>query len=351
MLEIRNIEVKLGDFQLKDFSLTVEKGDYFSILGLSGAGKTVLLEVIAGLVKPTSGSIWLGGEDITFRNIQKRQVGLVYQDMALFPHLSVYENIAYALQSKKINKTDKARAIEKLAHKTQVTHLLHRYPGTLSGGEAQRVALARTLAATPSVLLLDEPLASLDIKLRHELRDLLRQLHEEGTTILHVTHDPIEAASLSRKTAVIDNGRLVQCGFTMEVLRNPATEFVARFSGVKNVFNCRFGESNDHEGLFEALTVNGTSVTLISQPHKSTGVILVPAEDIIVSEQHPETSATNCFQGIVTEIITTQHGIELKIQTRDEFSVLVSRRSVEKLGLEPGKKVWIAFKASAVKML
>jgi molybdopterin-binding protein len=350
MLEIKNISITLGDFALTDISLTVNTGDYLTLLGVSGAGKTVLLEVLAGLVKPATGQIFWNGMEITAQKIQERPVGLVYQDLSLFPHLRVDQNIAFPLKNKRLKKTAKAAKVNELAQTTGVSHLLHRYPGTLSGGEAQRVALARTLAADPDILLLDEPLANLDVTLRSGLTKLLRTINRMGKTIIHVTHDYSEAATLSSHVAVIENGRLVQTGDPLEVFRHPATAFVARFSGMKNLFQASITPSPDR-GLMIANIWGGCRIFFTGQTDQNKGYISIPAEDIILSEKPFETSAINQFHGVVKETWMAGAGMEVVIEAGAELVVTISRTSFEKLELQSGKNIWLTFKASAVRFL
>lgn len=351
MLEIKNINARLGEFRLRNISLELEPGDYLTVLGLSGAGKTVLLEVLAGLVKPETGEIFMDGKDISSQSIQKRPFGLVYQDMALFPHMPVRKNITYALKGKGLSNQQQKNKTLELARLTQVEHLLDRHPGTLSGGEAQRVALARTLASDPEVLLLDEPLASLDVKLRQELRELLKKINQTGKTIIHVTHDPMEAATLSKKIAIIEKGELIQWGNPEVVFRNPVSEFVARFSGIKNIFLCEFKTENGKNGLFQGITQKNLVIRTLQDAAKPKAHLMIPGEDIIVSEEQLETSAINQYQGTLKEIYLLNHGVELIVDAGELFSVIVSKRSLEKLNLSPGKKIWISFKASAVRTL
>lgn len=350
MLEIKNISARLGSFSLNNISLTAQQGDYLSILGLSGAGKTVLLEILAGLVKPSGGNILLDGKDITHMSIQKRPFSLVYQDMALFPHMRVKNNIAFPLKGK-LNKVQIIEKVNELAEKTRVTHLLNRHPATLSGGEAQRVALARALAADPQILLLDEPLASLDIKLRQELRELLREINKSGKTIIHVTHDHTEMATLSNKIAIIENGELLQWGTPDEVFRNPVSEFAARFSGIRNIFLCEFSTINEVNDHYEGKTSRGTVIKLMQTPQAKLAHLIIPGEDIIVSETPLHTSAMNQFKGMVKEVWYLHHGVELIITAGDDFSVMISKTSADNLAITKGKNVWISFKASAVKIL
>lgn len=349
-LEIKDISVVLGNFALKNISLAVNQGDYLTVLGLSGAGKTVLLELLAGLIVPDSGKIIMNNKDITHEPIQNRAMGLVYQDMALFPHMSVANNITYALKGKALSRFEKEKTLKELAKETNVLHLLDRFPGTLSGGEAQRVALARALARKPEIILLDEPLSNLDIKLREELRKLLRRINQKGTTILHVTHDYMEAATLSNKVAIIENGQLIQWGIPQEVFRNPVSEFVARFSGIKNIFKCHF-HFVAKDGLSLGITPHNIPIRILAEPGKEEGYLMIPGEDIIVSEEQLITSAVNQFQGVILDVFMLHHGVELIIDAGEEFAVNVSHLSLEKLKLHKNKKVWINFKASAVRLL
>ncbi len=351
MLEIKNITATLGDFSLNNISLQVNEGDYLTVLGLSGAGKTVLLEVLAGLVKPQQGEIFLHGQNISAMSIQQRPFSLVYQDMALFPHMNVYKNIAYPLRGKGYTKRYIEETVERLASQTRVSHLLKRHPATLSGGEAQRVALARALASNPHILLLDEPLASLDVQLKQELRDLLKEINESGKTIIHVTHDHTEVAILSKKIAIIEKGELLQWGLPEEVFRNPVSEFVARFSGIKNIFLCHFDNIDPHNDIYKGTSPAGACIQLIQTPLKQEVHVMIPGEDILVSENKLETSALNQYPGIIKDIHFFHHGVELIVNAQEDFSVMVSKNSLEKLNLTKGKQVWINFKASAVKYL
>ncbi|MFO7999176.1 MAG: ATP-binding cassette domain-containing protein [Bacteroidales bacterium] len=351
MLEIDHISVSFPGFSLEDVSLSVDEGDYLVLLGVSGAGKTVLLEVLAGLVKPSSGKVLLKGADITDHRIQHRGIGLVYQDLSLFPHLTVGQNIAYPMRSKKIHPVEVKKRLALLAQQTGITHLIDRYPSTLSGGEAQRTALARTLAAEPGVLLLDEPLASLDVKLKADLRGLLRKIHQTGKTIIHVTHDYMEAATLANKVAVIERGRLVQTGTPDAVFRHPATEFVARFSGIKNLFACTVEHEVGDSGLNKAVISTELSLMFVGQASEKAGFVMVPQEDILLSQTRLDSSALNQVSGLIKEVYHSGQGMEVVVGAGPDFVVSVSRSSYDRMDLVPGKRIWLNFKASAVKFI
>ncbi len=351
VLQIRDLSVRFRSFALEDISLDIREGDYLALLGVSGAGKTVLLEALAGLVKPAKGRILLNGNDITKDKVQGRGIGLVYQDLSLFPHLTAYKNIAYPLRRRALTSNELHARVEELARLVEVTHLLDRFPGTLSGGEAQRVALARTLAADPQVLLLDEPLSNLDVKLKGELRSVLRNIHRRGKTIIHVTHDFMEAATLANMVAVVENGRMIQHGTPEEVFRHPRNEFVARFSGIKNLFPCEVVADAGSEGLHKAAVNDKVSIHYLGKDGHQSGYVMIPQEDIIVSERPIESSATNRLEGVIREAYLSGSGMELVIDAGVPFVVAVSRQSHENMKLQPGKMVWLNFKAAAVRFM
>ncbi|MGW5365616.1 ABC transporter ATP-binding protein [Actinopolymorpha pittospori] len=218
--------------------LSIAKGEFLSILGPSGCGKTTLLNCLAGFVHPTSGRIDLGGRDITGVPAYKRGLGMVFQNYALFPHMSVADNVAYGLKVRKVGKLEREERVAEALRLVGLEEYAHRRPRQMSGGQQQRVAVARALAIRPAVLLLDEPLSNLDAKLRREMRVELRTLQQRiGTTTVFVTHDQEEALSMSDRIAVMNGGRIEQLGTPHEIYRQPATRFVAEFIGAANVLD------------------------------------------------------------------------------------------------------------------
>ncbi len=348
MLKINDLSVKLGMFELCNMNFSVADGEYFVLLGRSGAGKSVLLQLISGMVRADKGEIWLNGREISREKIQRRNVGMVFQDAALFPHMSVFNNIAYPLRSVKSNQAELERRIDELAGITSVSHLLRRFPGNLSGGEKQRVALARALALKPDCLLLDEPLSSMDIQLRSELRSILRQINGTGQTIVHVTHDYEEAALLAHRIGVIENGSVVQTGRAEEVFQKPRTEFVARFTGIRNFFS---GVLTESRSSLKKFRTGGMELTLLSDEPHGSGFVIIRAEDIIVSSEEPESSAANNFRGKISDMAPARMGTELMVDFGIRAAVLVTDESITALGLRPGKEIWVSFKASALKFI
>ncbi len=345
MLELRNINIKLGEFSLKNFSITVQKGDYYVILGESGAGKSVILELLSGLIQPNSGNIFFNSEDITKHSIQKRDIGLVFQDYAVFPHLNVFNNIAYPIKKKGFSKQTIKNKVTFQAEQTGILHLLKRKVNELSGGELQRVALARTLITKPKLLLLDEPLGSLDVLLKDNLRNLLRKLNKAGQTVIHITHDYEEALSLANKIAVINSGKLIQEGKPSEIFNRPKSEFIANLTGIKNFFKAEYVSSNK-------VFVN-KKLEIHAQPSekKCEGYIIIPNDTIILSEKKQVSSAVNNFKGIIDHIIPSRFGTEVIINIDIVLSVQITNVSSEKLNLEEGKEIWLSFKANSVKFI
>jgi ABC-type Fe3+/spermidine/putrescine transport system ATPase subunit len=338
----------LGDFALKDINLEVTDGQYYVLLGRSGSGKTQLLELIAGLEHPDTGTIVLDEKDITRQRIQDRKVGIVFQDYAVFPHMTVFGNIAYPLKVRKEGKESITNKVEKAATAMNIKHLLERSTEKLSGGELQRVALARTLITSPRLLLLDEPLSSLDTSLKDDLKRLLRNLNRTGQTIIHVTHDYSDAISLAKRVGVIHNGRIIQEGSVDEVFKNPSNRFVARYAGIKNFFRISIMREN---GILTGITEHNVRFKLNGVEAENDGLLLIKSDTIILSNEMPSDNEQNAIKGKITEIIPSEFGIEVTIDAGDPFFVNVHSSNIEKLNLFEKKEVWISFPSKAIVLL
>ena len=236
---VQYITKQFGDFLAVDnVSLKVEGDSLVALLGPSGSGKSTLLRIMAGLEAPDRGQVWIENEDATFRSVQERQIGFVFQHYALFKHLTVRKNIAFGLNIRKASKSLVKQKVDELLDLIQLRGLGDRYPSQLSGGQRQRVALARSLAAQPKTLLLDEPFGALDAKVRKELRTWLRQLHEQvHVTTIFVTHDQEEAMEVADRVVIMNNGRVEQIGTPAEIYDQPNSEFVMRFIGETNIIS------------------------------------------------------------------------------------------------------------------
>ncbi|RKM57868.1 sulfate ABC transporter ATP-binding protein [Butyrivibrio sp. CB08] len=245
-IELKNVNKRFGDFQAtKDISLDIEKGQLVALLGPSGSGKTTILRMIAGLEMPDSGDIVIDGKRVNDIPPVQRRVGFVFQNYALFRYMTVYDNIAFGLDIKKMDKKAIKARVSELLELTELTGLEKRYPNELSGGQRQRVAFARALAPEPGLLLLDEPFAAIDAKVRKELRQWLREMiHKVGITSIFVTHDQDEAVEVADQIIVTNNGQIEQSGTPFDIYKLPQTAFVAEFVGnpvfVKN-YNCLRG--------------------------------------------------------------------------------------------------------------
>jgi sulfate transport system ATP-binding protein len=253
VIEARNITKRFGDYvALDDVSVDVETGSLTALLGPSGSGKSTLLRVIAGLERPDAGSVWLDGDDVTARPPQKRGVGFVFQHYAAFKHMTVWDNIAFGLRIRRRPRAEIRERVAELLELVQLTALAKRYPAQLSGGQRQRMGLARALAVDPKVLLLDEPFGALDARVRKELREWLRRLHDEtGTTTVIVTHDQEEAMEVADRVAVLNRGRIEQVAPPRELYDAPANEFVMSFVGPVNRLGDAYIRPHDVELLLE----------------------------------------------------------------------------------------------------
>lgn len=349
MLCVRNLGKDLRGFAVHGVSFDVEDGDYFVLLGPSGVGKTVLLELIAGLTTPDEGQIMWDGEDITYERIHRRRMGLVYQDQTLFPHMTVHQNIAFGLRPRKMRPAALRERVEELAADVSVSDLLHRYPGTLSGGESQRVALARTLATDPKCLLLDEPLSSIDAQSRSDLQALLRSLHRKGHTVIHVTHENKEAMALASRVAIMENGTITQVGTPDEVFHHPKSAFVARFVGIRNSLKGQLEASGN--GSLSQFVTGGLRFQVLSEAPSGTGFLVFRSEDLVVSRSPDDSSAQNCFQGTIVDIAPARLGAELTIDIGVKVAALVTSDSMSRLGVECGKDVWVSLKATAAQYI
>jgi putative spermidine/putrescine transport system ATP-binding protein len=240
-VELRQLHKSFGSFEaVRNVDVNIEEGEFFTILGPSGCGKTTCLRIIAGFISPTRGRVFLGGRDVTRQPPYRRNVGMVFQSYALFPHLSAARNIAFGLEARKVSKPELQERVAQALALVQPEDLKDRFPHELSGGQKQRVALARAIAIRPEVLLLDEPLSALDLQLRQELRVGIKKVHKQlGLTTLLVTHDQGEALSMSDRIGVMSAGQMLQIDLPSQIYRHPRSRAVADFIGKINLLPCR----------------------------------------------------------------------------------------------------------------
>ncbi len=341
-IRLQGLSVGAGKFLLEPVNLALHPGEYFVLLGPTGAGKTLLLETIAGLRSPQQGHILYGDTDVTDLPAERRSIGFVYQDYLLFPHLTVAENIAFGLRRQERTRASLVAEISELLH---IEPLLSRWPSTLSGGEQQRVALARALVTRPRLLLLDEPLSALDPTTRTVLQKELRQLHQHlQPTVLHVTHNFEESMAVADRIGVIGQGQLQQVGSPEEIFRRPANRFVAEFVGGRNLFQ---GTTTTGPGGVPCVRVGAICISVAWQ-HEGAVRLMVRPEDILLSRQPLVSSARNTFQGHVVDLVDQGGVLLVTVEVPPRFTALITRRSYEDLAIRQGADIYLTFKASAV---
>ncbi|MCE4605968.1 MAG: ATP-binding cassette domain-containing protein [Desulfurococcales archaeon] len=348
LLEVENLCIDLGDFHLRDISLSVEEGDYLTIIGPTGAGKSVLLEAIAGFYPLLSGRIFLDSRDVTHEPPERRGISIVYQDYMLFPHMTVFDNIAFGLRKKDLPKEEIKREVKYIARELRVDHILHRKPGTLSGGEQQRVALARALVIKPKILLMDEPFSALDDKTREKLRSLVREvIAEHGTTVIHVTHDFEDVFVLAKHVAVMREGRIIQFGTPEEVFSRPQCEFVADFTGTNLLRGKIVGERNN-------LTMVKVGSTILYTVDKAEGNVTLSLrpEEVILASEPSKCSAQNVVPVTVESMERRGYHVWLSLSSDDfSFRAVVTPNTVVLLGIKPRRRFYALFKASTLKVI
>jgi len=337
MIKIEKLNIRLPGFSLQDVDLDIQPGEFFVLLGPTGAGKTLILEAVAGLAPVNSGRIFLNGREVTYLAPEKRGVGVVYQDSALFPHLNVRKNIRFGIGYNHNKSRPAGDFLDRIIESLKIGHLLERSVENLSGGEKQRVALARALAANPSVLLLDEPLSALDPAFREEVRRMIKNLHRNlGITFFMVTHDFSEALFLADRVAVLADGRLRQTGPAREIFLHPRTPLVAGVVGMKNIFPVEFNGNRASAGAFSVETARVESET------GTNGCIGIRPEDVELSPGGNPAGRKNTFTGEVRGIYPQgfYHEVTVNIQGLD-FTAAVSARQMIDLELTDGTMVQV----------
>jgi spermidine/putrescine transport system ATP-binding protein len=326
-LSVINIDKNFDEVKaLVDVSLNVREGEFFTLLGPSGCGKTTLLRIIAGLELPDNGQVLLGGRDITALPATKRQVNTVFQSYALFPHLSIFENVAFGLRSRKFPQNEVQSRVGRRLEMLGLEEMAARYPHQLSGGQQQRVALARALVNEPEVLLLDEPMSALDARLRAQVQVELRRLQRKlGQTFILVTHDQAEALVVSDRIAVMSEGKIMQFGTPKEVYEQPRTRFVAEFLGAANLISGRAANGGiDTEIGF---------LQLNKSPEWPQGTVAIRPERIRICDGAP---VKNGVKARVTEAIYRGTNVDLWLEPGP-----LRVRTPAQLNFEVDNEVWL----------
>ncbi len=360
ILEFQNISKKFGDVAAVDnVSFTIKDGEFFSLLGSSGCGKTTLLRIAAGLEMPDSGRVILNGQDITYLPPNKRPVNTVFQNYALFPHLSVWENIAFGLRVKGRSSEEIHREVDKMLSLIQMEDFWSKKPAEISGGQKQRVAIARALINQPNLLLLDEPLSALDLKLRQKMLMEIDLIHDEvGIIFLFVTHDQTEAMAVSDRIAVMNWGKIEQIGSPMELYEAPKSSFVAAFIGDTNFLDGKVVEKSSED--YSEISLEGLShtVTCFNDKKLKIGELVhmsIRPEKIHISRKQPENHALhNVFQGEVEDIVYKGDHTKYWVRVEDyRFAILQSnsRFLLDGKPITWEEKVWLWWHADDGYML
>jgi len=349
MLEVKNVFATVGNFNIVDVSFSVSDNEVVVLLGENGSGKTTLLNTIAGFVKVKDGSILLDGQDITNLPPFERNIGYIFQDLALFPHLTVEENIKYGLKFRKIK--DEKEQFEYLVNFFNLRKLLKRYPETLSGGEKQKVAIARSLILDPKLILFDEPTSKLSPREREKVALTIKQTVKEfKKSAIYVTHNIEEAHIIADKIAIVENGKIIQFSTPKDIFYKPVNDSVAKI-----------GEMNVIEGVVKAVNngivlveKDGLTFEILGDYAISDAVkIFIRPEEIILSKEERKTSAQNNFKGKITGII--QKGVLVKVRVRlsneVEVDSLITRKSFEEMALKLNDEVYLSFKITSVHSL
>ena len=316
-LILKNLTKSYGDFNaVDDLSLVIPKGSFFALLGPSGCGKTTTLRMVAGLEEPTAGSIFVGETDITDMKPYRRPVNTVFQNYALFPHLSIFENIAFGLRRRGISDAEVKTAVDKVLNLVELPQLATRKPNQLSGGQQQRIAVARAIVNRPALLLLDEPLGALDLKLRRQMQIELKWIQTEiGITFVHVTHDQEEAMTMADTIAVMNKGKIEQMGTPEELYDSPKTAFVANFLGQSNLIP---GEVSGSDGDNLIVDLFGTKVAVPkarSSARGNSALVGVRPEKFRIAAEGKSTHGNVLTGGVVSDVsyigVSTQYQVEM----------------------------------------
>jgi spermidine/putrescine transport system ATP-binding protein len=358
-VELHQVTKRFGDFVAVDnTSLQIKNGEFFSLLGPSGCGKTTILRMLAGFEQPTQGQIYLEGRPVNTLPPFKRNVNTVFQNYALFPHLTIAENIAFGLEMKKLDRAEITRRVKNSLELVRLPHIAQRKPRQLSGGQQQRIALARALINQPAVLLLDEPLSALDLKLRKAMQLELKQLQQQvGITFIFVTHDQEEAMTMSDRIAVMDQGRILQVGSPTEIYEQPTGRFVADFIGEANILPCQvIGRKN---GLATVRVGDTLEMQADCSPEVGvgqTGSVMIRPEKIRIEPGATARSGQEAvFAGVINEAIYTGTATRFEVKLKEDLIIRVHHQNLSTADpvaqVRRGEPVRLSWQTAAARVL
>lgn len=346
---LENLSKTWGDFSVSNISLAIENGEYFLILGPTGAGKTLLLELIAGFHEPDAGRILIGKIDVTTLPPEKRGIGFVPQEYMLFPHMTVAENVEFGLKMHNVPQGERGKMVKEALEFMELSHKYNNLPMKLSGGEQQKTALARALVTRPRTLLLDEPLGALDINTQKRMRNELKRLHESlKITTIHVTHNQMEAFVLADRLAIMRGGKIIQSDLPRRVFQKPKDDFVARFVGFENLLD---GKIVENEGGIAKIDVGGVIVEGVTGKVGNCIVGIRP-DDIVVSKEPFKSSMRNTLKGKIQDFVETGSFVSLIVDVNGaSFVALITKMSFAEMKLRRGAEAYLLFKASAIHVI
>jgi putative spermidine/putrescine transport system ATP-binding protein len=342
-----------GTHAVKNLDLRIREGEFFTLLGPSGSGKTTTLRMLAGLEAPTSGSIKVDGRDVTRDVPEKRNIGLVFQNYALFPHMTVTENVGFSLKMRRGKKADIQSRVDAVLAMTALTEYHDRYPSQLSGGQQQRVALARAFVFDPSILLMDEPLGALDRNLRDHMRVELKDLQRRiGATVMYVTHDQDEALALSDRIGIMHQGVLQQVAAPQEMYERPANSFVAKFLGGSVCLPARRRPAGsevvvDVEGLSHAVRISADGDVCSDE----SGMFMIRPEKFTIETSEPDAQEINRLSGIVETTVYLGSAYQVYLRESAGARVHLVVPAASRANLVPGTKVWATWSPADCRFL
>lgn len=341
VLSIENVTKRYGNFTaIQDVTLRIEKGEFFTLLGPSGCGKTTLLRMIAGFNTIEEGEIKFGSTVINSIPAHKRNTGMVFQNYAIFPHLTVFENVAYGLKARNLSKLEITRQVEEVLDLVKMGEYIQRQPSKLSGGQQQRVALARAIVIKPEVLLMDEPLSNLDAKLRVEMRSVIKKIQQNlGITTVYVTHDQEEALAISDRIAVMNLGTIQQMGDPLTIYTRPKNTFVSNFIGTSTFLSCTVKDS--------LITVFGSSFEMkLGKPYTGKAVLAIRPEEVRMVEQKD-----GVLQGEIQFVTFLGDFISYEVTLQDKSSLQINEYIKDTTRIRNvGDKVGLTFDTARVNL-
>ncbi|MHA1491289.1 MAG: ATP-binding cassette domain-containing protein [Promethearchaeota archaeon] len=344
MITLKDVSGDFGNFHIKNINLNIKKKEYYVILGPTAAGKTILLEIIAGFHKLRKGKLYINGKNMKDIRPYERKIGFLYQDYSLFPHLSVEKNISFGLEIQKVDKDEIKRKTLSMMENFNLTNLKDRSPLTLSGGEQQKVALARALIINPKILLLDEPYSALDPVSRKDAMKVVKQIHKShDLTIVCVTHNQNEAM-IGDRISLIMEGQIVDTGTPKQIFNSPKNEKIASFVGIENIFK---GEIVNYKDGYVEVKTEKFSVHCLSKFDTGTVILFLRPENIILSKTLFKSSLRNKIKSIVKEIFVISKEL-IQILLDNDIIAYITFNAKEDLDLKVGDEIYASFKATSV---